>query len=375
MKRDCLKLLPLAVLAALLVSCGADKTAASGGVDYNQYLNCPGYYGCTDTAWYICPDMQVYFLDSSLKAPVTLLCSRADCAHNDREECSSYLPAGSYTIYAWNNTLYYLCVPPDFSGLGLYRMGPDGQDRKCLAVLEEDVSSFSYTARAGGGYLALNFCAATTEGDVTTLRLYSLADPEAEPLVLFSNAEQVSAPGAVQEELPTSYPVHLGEDWAFYAVTQGPAGQRQCSLYGYQISTGETSLLLEDGFSAVDDLSPQGETLRWYDADGALYEIGLASGEVRRLAEFPVEEGIYGTMDDRWLYLTGGAELVVCDLEGHEVQRLDCDALGFAPSYAFSSGDKVFFRNGDLLGSVEPVCWLDKEAIAKGKAEFVTLPD
>lgn len=41
-------------------------------------------------------------------------------------------------------------------------------------------------------------------------------------------------------------------------------------------------------------------------------------------------------------------------------------------SYAFSNGDKAFFHLSAQYSN-EPVCWVDKEAVAKGKAEFQML--
>ena len=83
---------------------------------------------------------------------------------------------------------------------------------------------------------------------------------------------------------------------------------------------------------------------------------------------------MYGTLDDRYLYLLGGeeadtAEVVVYDLEGNELQRLSCAELGTPLAYAFSSADKVVFRS-NALGEITPICWLDKDQLAKGKAAF-----
>ena len=69
----------LLMLLLLLCACGNSAStppAASDGKDYNQYLNSPGYYACTDSAWYSCPGSQIYFLDVGLESPLHPLCAK-----------------------------------------------------------------------------------------------------------------------------------------------------------------------------------------------------------------------------------------------------------------------------------------------------------
>ena len=68
----------------------------------------------------------------------------------------------------------------------------------------------------------------------------------------------------------------------FYNVESGPTGARSNSLYGYEIATGETKLLVEDTFFIGGDLSPVGDTLYWYDTD---YDPDLWTAESDRPGE------------------------------------------------------------------------------------------
>ena len=43
-------------------------------------------------------------------------------------------------------------------------------------------------------------------------------------------------------------------------------------------------------------------------------------------------------------------------------------------AYAFSDSNKVFFHSS-VLGEHAPICWLDKDALASGKAEFHLIPE
>ena len=379
--RKAIDILLICCLAlAFLSSCGdkAGQDVTLSSTDFNQYLNCQGTYGCTDQGWYIKPYEQLYYLASDLKSPPVILCARADCDHSDPQTCTSYLTEGSYGIYAWNNMLYYLCMPLGHDGIDLYQMGLDGQDRKVLVNLFPGANNYSYVANGGGGYLTVALSEYTVNGDVTTLYLISLADPTAEPAVLFSNAEQVEAALGDTSQIPRPYVMHVGEEWVFYNVESGPTGSRSNSLYGYEIATGETKLLVEDTFFIGGDLSPVGDVLYWYDTDGSTYgqlnKIDLENGAITLVQDIPIGADVWGTLDDKYLYVSGGsaaepADLVVYDFEGNELQRLSCEELGMPISYAFSDDSKVVFRSFDL-GQMMPVCWVDKDKLAEGKAEF-----
>ena len=214
-------------------------------------------------------------------------------------------------------------------------------------------------------------------GDVATLYLISLDDYKADPVVLFSNEDEVAS-AVPTSELSQAYVLHVNQDRVFYTLTTGSSDARTTALYGYQISTGETKLLVADSFSPLSNLSQQDHKLYWYDTDGsgygALKWIDLDSGETSLVREFSVAQNVWGTLDDRFLYILGGtdadtAEAAVYDFEGNELQRLSCADLGTPLSYAFSSGDKVFFHS-NVLGEHDPICWADKNELEQGKAVF-----
>ena len=68
----------LIVLTLLLSGCAGGKPSSSPSdtatpsdvVDYNQYLNSPGYYACTSRGWYLCADDRMDYLDGGLESPV-----------------------------------------------------------------------------------------------------------------------------------------------------------------------------------------------------------------------------------------------------------------------------------------------------------------
>lgn len=366
------------MIAGLLAGCGDQTPAkdATAGVDYNQYLSCPGYFACTDEAWYVLSGNQLYFLDSGLKAPLSVLCSKPDCNHSDPAVCSSYLPTGAFEIFAWNNTLYYLTMPVG-GGLVLNQMGPDGQDRKEVKNLLPDAINYYYTSLTGCGHLALNFVESTIDGDISTLYLISLSDSDHEPVAVFSNKEQVQDANTLAEDAPQACAKLCTDDWLYYQLAEGPKEARTYALMAYCISSGETKKLVEDGFSMTDGLTQKGDSLYWFDTTKTLKKIELSTGEISAVAEISVEEDMSGVFDDRYLYLSGGVSapneesfLVVYDYEGNEVQQISCAELGGSAGYAFSSESKVFFFNSSKFGKIDPVCWVDKNELSEGKAEF-----
>lgn len=385
MKKILLVFLTCSFSLILLSGCSSkpDRNATPTGIDFNQYLNCQSTYSCTDNGAYIWSNNQVYFSVANLESEPMLLCAKAYCDHSAPNTCSSYLTEGSYGIYAWNNMLYYLCMPMDHDGIDLYQMGLDGQDRKVLVNLFPGANNYYYLAHVGGGYLTVDMSEYTVSGDVTTLYLISLADPSAEPAVLFSNAEQVAAAQGDTSQIPRSYVMHVGEDWVFYSVEMGPSGAVTTSLYGYEIATGENKLLVEDEFFVGGDLSPVGDNLYWYDTDGYTYgrlnRIDLNTGETTLLAEIPIAEDTWGAMDDQYLYICGGsaakpAELTIYDFEGNEMQNLFCAELNFPIAYAFSDESRVVFRRYER-GNFWPVCWVDKEQLERGTAKIYTISE
>lgn len=376
----CILLALCCILSALLTGCGSTqspavvstKEAVDSGIDYNQYINSVGCYAYSDSAYFTLENGVLYFLEPTLSAPLSVLCSKANCQHTDPNVCSAYLPQGCYSVYAWNDAIY--CVGWDFTdGLCLYRMDLDGQNRERTAILnvESYSGAVSYIPYISCGNLALYFVDTTPEGDVNKLYLFSMEHPEADPVSVFSNEAMVKEADVSQSEIPTSYPIYLAEDWVFYLVEQGASDARQHSLWGYQISTGTNQELLNDGFFAIDDLALDGDTLLWYDLDGYLYSIDLTNSEVTKISDVLAGENIYGSLDDQWLYINDLANqtLTIYDHTGQEMQTITNET---ALSFAFSTSGKVFFRDY-TSGSQLPVGYLDKQAIASGSAALITL--
>lgn len=375
-------------ITALLSSCSnvsESKTAQLVGAvaGYDQYINLPGSIALMSEGYYFRNEEFLFYLDSSLQYPAEIVCSKAICNHTDGDQCSALIPTG--TMFAWNDRLYYIQHPDRNSSFVLFEMDSDGTNRRRVAELNIDFGSGgTWYTRSACGYIAFcyTYSSAGRSTDITTLYLISMEDPGADPIVLYSNEEVDSPAGAQWNEVPRPFPMYITEGNVFYLVEQHTQAGFSTKLYCYQTSTGETNLLLENKVTGADDLALVGDVLYWFDADGALYGIDLASGNIEQKSVIPLKEEQYGACDDSWLYIFDGivdaleaAEVVIYDYQGLEIQRLSCKELGTTLSFAFSTPEKVFFRVSGLIrdASILPICYLEKDAIEQGTAEFILI--
>lgn len=355
-------------------------------IDYNQYIDSQGSAAYTQDAYFFLNDRQVTVLSPSLLAPAVPICSRADCRHGT-EDCSAYLEASGictygeklyYTYYIWDDTAT--------SEVGLYRMDYDGGNRELVQVLDMDVGSGSmYKTNMGCGYLVVNLYQWGTQGQVQTVYLFSLDRPQDQPVVLFTNREEVET---TQQEVsfdpsfsiggipgvPTAVWTYLVDDWVFYDVTLDDAS----TLYGYHIPTGET-ITVTEAWRPAAPLSLKDGVLYWLRQGESICAQSLETGEQTEYrGDLPQEDLYYASCDDQYFYLvpkedvSGLPALSVYDYQGNLVQSFEPGATGQQLQYSLSSPQYVFFANYEDAG-VQPVYYLEKDALAKGQAQLEKL--
>lgn len=385
-KRAMLGLLCLVLTMLTACTSSTPKETPSNGVDYNQYIRARGFVAYTQDAYFFLNDHQVSVLSASLSAPVVPICTRADCRHG-AGDCPAYLETSA--IYPYAGKLYYMDYITDDIGvseLGLYRMDYDGGNRELVQVLDIQVGSSSmYQANMGSGCLVVDLNQWKTSGQVQTVYLFSLDRPQDEPVVLFTNREEVEASQQAEGATPnyslggipgisTVTWTYLVDDWVFYDITLDEA----CTLYGYHIPTGETITVTEEWVSAS-PLALQEGVLYWNVPGGPICAQDLETGEQTEYrGDLPQENQYYASCDDRYFYLvpqedvTDVPALSVYDYQGNLVQSFEPGATEQQLQYSLSSPQYVFFADYEDAG-VEPVYYLEKDALAKGQAKLTTL--
>lgn len=363
--------LALLLILGLLTGCGGEKTPADSGMDYNQYI----YRGGTVCqVGDVCillnntvPESSVmYALSLSGSASPEILCARADCTHL-QADCSARVPATG--VYAWKGQLYYL-AQDETGEYGVYRMEADGTGRSCILALPglnpEDNGAVQFSSDICGGRLLLSASREELEGQRITLSLYSLAEPEAEPVTVYT-----ADSGIIGR-------CWLREEWLFYMYAE--EGAASSALYAYRIDTGETSLVASD-WTARSVIALEGDTLYWCTFNVGAFSTDLNTGECVQYCQFPQLTTLGSeAYDDQYLYLAnvgddaGAGGLSIRDYEGQELLFLPYDGLRDSLIYEFSTPERVYFSyTARSYDSLTPVCYLDKAAIAEGTAEFIFL--
>lgn len=64
--------------------------------------------------------------------------------------------------------------------------------------------------------------------------------------------------------------------------------------------------------------------------------------------------------------------MAVYALDGTEVQRLSCADIGILLSHAFSTVDRVFFRES-CFSNMDPICYLEKSALSRRNGDLIPL--
>lgn len=364
--------LAAAMLCVPLAGCGSQK-AETGGVDYNKYIASKGFFAYTDPAYISCDTGKMSFLEPTLTAPLSPLCAKPDCDH-DSKTCSSYVEdyAG---VFAYENELYYLYNTD--TGLELRRMDADGGNRKTVGALNVKTGAdFSCPYQIGCGALLLDLWTWDVTTERQKLYLFSLEHPEQEPVLLF---EGLFDTNLSKEENVASFYYSIWDNWVLYVVRTGWGGpalgyyDSLYSLYGYDRTTGETRLLVEDwaynGAAVI-----EGSELTWYIPGQEIHKVQLDTGEEQTCAvDFQDAADYYAHFDDRYLYLIdldGTQGNAICDREGKLLQTLPPDPAGHIMTYAMSTPEYVFFYDTDAAAITFTSC-LEKSAIASGTAEYL----
>lgn len=361
-----LALLSLLFLTVILPACSVEQgNEGELSIDYNQYAQGNGFFSCTDTAFlFYEPQQPIQFVDSNLTQPPEVMCAKPNCQHNSAD-CSAYIDTTG--LFAYDNRLYYVAKGAD-SKVGLYQMDFGGGNRKELFSISEinELQSYGFTYRIASGYFLLDLQKENAFEAVDTLYLYPLKEKETAPLTIYEEENG--------EELIRFW---IQDDWVLYTIARGSAAEQQF-LYGYQISTQQTTLLCDD-WRFRNELTLRGDQLYFFKETGALCVLDLTSMEAEEFPNRlePVGENYNAIYDDAFFYLTSGDSTNSFGQAGVFIYTYQGELLQFIPfeenqilAYCISGPDVTLFY--DVMSEENtPVYYLKKADIAEGQAEFL----
>lgn len=363
-------------LCLTLASCGANHapTEETDFIDNNTYSSSPGMMCYNEDAiyYYDLSAKRLSFMSRDLSAPLSPLCARPDCKHNNTD-CSSYVDC--FGVYAWKDHLYY--IDSSDNTFALCQMDKDGQNRTELTKLGIDrENEIYYLYQIAAGHLLFHMYEGDNNNPVVTSYLYSLENPKADPVIL-------NCSSWTEDQWIITIP-YLFEDCIFFNLSNRDSS----FLNMYDISSGKTERLL-DQWHPLDALSYSGDTLYFFDqSEGSLNSLDLNSKEITRYRnDLPVDAIPYGNYDDCFFYLNATDEevtplseqfFIIYDLEGNELQRmaLKDSGLEYPPTYSLSTSKYVIIKSMVPINGVyseRPQCYIEKEAIREGNAAFIPI--
>lgn len=361
-----LALLSLLFLTVILPACSVEQgNEGELSIDYNQYTQGNGFFSCTDTAFlFYEPQQPIQFVDSNLTQPPEVMCAKPNCRHNSAD-CSAYIDTTG--LFAYDNQLYYVAKGAD-SKVGLYQMDFGGGNRKELFAINEinELQSYGFTYRIASGYFLLDLQKENVFEAVDTLYLYPLKEKENAPVIIY---EEVSG-----EELVRFW---IWDDWVLYTIARDSAAEQQ-DLYGYRISTQQTTLLSDD-WRFRNELTLCGDQLYFFKEIGTLCVLDLTSMEEEEFPNRlePIGENYNAIYDDAYFYLTSGDSTNSFGQAGVFIYTYQGELLQFIPfegnqilAYCISGPDVTLFYDV-MSGENIPVYYLKKADIAEGQAEFL----
>ncbi len=373
--------LALLLTLGLLQGCQTSDSGADAEIDYNQYIFSHGCTAYTEDAYIFFENLQLKFLDSTLSAPLSLLCTRPNCNHRN-SSCTAYL--NNQSVFASDNKLYYIAQGDD-GGYGVYELGLDGTDRKLIRSISLlDGSNYGFTYRIYGDYLALEMTYSTVDGSSSAIYLTDLRDSKAEFLPVFGGRDNTAIIYSGTE---------LRDGWLFACARASDS--ESWALMGYNIETGETYTLV-DQWTSINTFALKGDTLYWYAIRDGFYSMSLTDMLQTKYRDYdPSYEFGDGYYDDQYLYFTNSIPglndpdlviqgvgspdayipeekigLYIYDYEGNLQQFIPTEGQIY-PAFLLSTPRYVFFypRGGSLL----PQWYIDKEAIPSGSAALLSV--
>lgn len=370
MRRVISSLLVFICMVLCLSGCQQNKQPPQDtGIDYNQYIYAHGRVAYTQDTYLFFENGMLQFLEPTLSAPLSKLCTRPDCSHRDAS-CSAWLNATQ--VFAAGDHLYY--VGQDEAGMyGLYEMSTTGEARRCVREIPV-ISGVNcgFSSRVYGSYLALEVSKWNTSAPSYMVYLTDYTDPEGEFSLVLGG----------EENTETEYAgIELRDGWLFAQATDVTTKER--TLAGYDIQAGEAHTLVED-WSASNAYALKDGTLYWTAPGDGFYSLSLDTMEQTKLGEWNGEVGVgLAIYDDQYLYLSNALSqtastdgddrgVYIYDYHGNQVDVIPVESSSQSPVFLLSTPQYVFFY--DVSQGLLPKWYLDKGNLGQGNTQLKPVP-
>lgn len=359
------------IVALLLAGCGNETGREEAGVNYNQYLTSHFSMGYSQDAYYFDDNGRVYFLEPSMTAPLSILCTKADCSHSD-ETCSAYI--GSNNLFVAHNKLYYRKENEDGSEC-IYEANGKGENRRLVYEIPFRLENgMGIITRGYGDYLIMDISRMSTEGQTNQIYLANYLDSNSEAKLVFGEAEDINLSYVV---------IGITDEWLLVSEIDYEKNTR--TLLGYEIGTGKIHRLVE-GWKSDNYVSVRENQLYWFVIGEGFYSVELDTAQVHKYNSCDSILGFGpGVYDENYFYFSnaipvelGGDRvpiekrgIYVYDYEGNEIQFIPVTESSCNPVGLLTTKDYVFM--GELTNSNEliPKWYLKKSDVLEGNGELL----
>ena len=289
------------------------------------------------------------------------LCSRADCTHTN-EDCNACI-GDKLGIY--QNKLYYI-QRNVMTGPSIWRMEMDGSNHEKV----RDIPSESYITNEEcfhKGFLIYYVSGTDEKGQIWT---------EARAASLEGDDQQYDVIERTAEGENSYYLFFPYEDRVYF--TRSIVGENQENIVqGVWTLEGKETKILQENWKGITCLSGGEDCLYMTYSDDGVYRIDKETFEPARIMETPAPDGLTFT-DGQYIYKAGidalfgdlGVdELIIYDMEGQEVARLDFPE-GVNPCYLAATSNGVLFYTQSMGWTGLPDYYIEKADIGTDKLEW-----
>lgn len=355
----------LLCLLLILAGCGSRETSgAPTGASSSGWRsqNCPGsYFLETDQACYNLESEMIYFAPAGSKS-FSLLCSRPDCTHNNKD-CNAY---GGEALGYYNGKLYSVALTDE--GFQLVSMDLDGSNHTtvCNLLLPQ------YPNGQRGGSYVFYFC----DGYI----YYAIHPGFPDYPMHLVRTNLIT--GETEEPWKDSVTPDMnggrscqfsGGCWYMGMDTASSDGEIQSMIVRADPETGTIEKILDNPDGIVMGWWVEGSTVFYFETGRGLCELDWRTGENTCQVEFTGDAIYRGIYDTVFIYAhpsTANTAPRTMYIYSRDYQLLDSIALTDELFYVTATKDTIFFgtpaENGYHISS-----YINKSDIGSGNLELI----